>query len=179
MRTTKFLVVVLVGLYFLLFLFVLFCPCSYQVWSAVGYVICVLALLLSLFFVLTGPTLTRKLMLRSIHQPATETKQAINRIDILHSVYVGVQSRPQPTLFEIEKSSAAPTRHPHHVITHNTQHQIFNVYNRRLSSPAAASTTRLQAVWSHLAGHSEILCPHQKYEPIFLCLTAMCVPCRG
>lgn len=118
-------------------------------------------------------------MLRAIQQPATENKQARHRLDILHSGSVGAQPRPQPTLSEIEKSSAAPTRHPHHVITHNTQHQIFNVYNRRLSSPAAASTTRLQAVWSHLAGHSEILCPHQKYEPIFLCLTAMCVPCRG
>jgi hypothetical protein len=43
---------------------------------------------------------------------------------------VGAQPRPQPTISEFRKKKRGPTLHPHHIITHNTQHQILNVYNK-------------------------------------------------
>jgi hypothetical protein len=133
MLTTKFLVVVLVGLYFLLFLFVYIV----RVLSKCGLQL-VMVPLFSVFVVVElvlcycGPSTNPEThMLRAIQQPATEKKQARHRFDILHSGSVGAQPRPQPTISGFrKKKERGPTLHPHHIITHNTQHQILNVYNK-------------------------------------------------
>ena len=101
-------------------------------WSAVGYGTFVLGLLLlSLFFVIAGPAPTRKLICCG---PSNNLQQKISKlvIDLTYCILVPwarSQGHNQPFL-NFEKKKRGPTLHPHHIITHNTQHQILNVYNK-------------------------------------------------
>ena len=131
MLTTKFLVVVLVGLVSYCFcscilsVFLVSVVCSW-LWHR-----CSRSVVVELVLCYCGPSTNPEThMLRAIQQPATENKQARHRLDILHSGSVGAQPRPQPTISEFRNKKRGPTLHPHHIITHNTQHQILNVYNK-------------------------------------------------